>query len=147
MTNQRHVTANFSGAGELAAEIAAEAEAIDNNRDAPITDKTTVTRGHGRSKVLQIRLNDDELAELERVAETRGLPPSTVAREAILRMLDPNTTRSADAARLVEDFAKFVNEYGSDDPAPAKHQPAAVRKAKFVSGKVKNGRGGRVRVR
>jgi hypothetical protein len=65
--------------------LAEEAETVEANPEAPMTDVTTVTRGHGRSRTLQIRLNPEELEELERVAASRGLPTSTVAREAILR--------------------------------------------------------------
>ena len=122
--------------------LADESDAIEANPDAPITDDATVTRGHGRSKVLQIRLNDDELTELERVAATRGLPPSTLAREAILRLLYPDTARVADADRLVQDFARFITEYGAPSPAPER-KPAVVRKAKFVSGKARTVRSGR----
>ncbi|MEZ0338548.1 CopG family transcriptional regulator [Mycobacterium sp. pV006] len=97
--------------------LAEEADAIDEDRDAPITEKSTVTRGHRRSKVLQIRLNDEELAELERLAETRGLPASTVAREAILRQLHPEVARETEATRLINQFAQFVLEFGCDTPA------------------------------
>jgi uncharacterized protein YbaP (TraB family) len=93
---------------DLAAVLAEEAEAIDANRDAPITDETTVTRGHGRSKTLQVRLNPDELEELERVAASRGLPTSTVAREAILHLIRPATARSSAARRLVDEFARYL---------------------------------------
>ncbi|ASR85875.1 antitoxin [Mycobacterium phage Paola] len=48
-----------------------------------------ITRGGPRTRVLQIRLNDDELAELERQADDRDLPASTVAREILLRALFP----------------------------------------------------------
>jgi hypothetical protein len=58
-------------------------------------------------------LNEEELAELERVAESRGLPPSTVAREAILRKLFPEFARGAEAARLIDQFAQFVLGFGA----------------------------------
>jgi hypothetical protein len=85
-----------------------EAEAIDADRDAPIVG-STVTRGRGRSKTLQIRLNPEELEELERIAESRGLPTSTVAREAILDLLDPAQARSALVGRLTSDFTRYLN--------------------------------------
>jgi hypothetical protein len=93
----------------LAKVLAEETEAIDANRDAPITDATTVTRGHGRSKTLQVRLNPDELDELERAAANRGLPTSTVAREAILHLIRPHAARSNAARRLVDDFARYLD--------------------------------------
>lgn len=98
----------------VASLLAEEAEAIDEDRDAPITEKSTVTRGHRRSKVLQIRLNDEELAELERLGETRGLPASTVAREAILRQLYPEVARETEATRLINQFTQFVLGFGYD---------------------------------
>lgn len=72
---------------DLTALLAEEADAIDANRDAAIAEATSVSRGHGRSKTLQIRLNPEEFEELEREAAGRGLPTSTVAREAILRLI------------------------------------------------------------
>lgn len=95
----------------IAALLEEEAEAIDADRDAPITDSTTVTRGHGRSKTLQIRLNPEELEELERVAATRGLPTSTVAREAVLRLIRPVEARAAAASRLVADFGHYLDTF------------------------------------
>lgn len=96
---------------DLTALLAEEADAIDANRDAAITEAATVSRGHGRSKTLQVRLNPEELEELERVAASRGLPTSTVAREAILRLIRPAATRSAAARRLIEDFARYLDSF------------------------------------
>jgi len=102
------------------AQIAEEAEAGEEDqtiRPIPAHIKVTggtpevkVTRGNPRSKVLQIRLNPEELNELERVAESRGLPTSTVGREAILRYLFPDTARSADIDKVWEDFKGQVLE-------------------------------------
>src|SRR4051812_40117111 len=88
-----------------------ESEGIEANPDAPITD-SKITRGHGRSKTLQIRLNEEELRQLEQLAGSRGLPTSTVAREAILRLIRPDEQRSAAARRLVEEFARYVDSVG-----------------------------------
>jgi hypothetical protein len=103
------MTANKQPKKDLAALLAEEGEAAEANPDAPITEATTFTRGHGRSKTLQIRLNPEELEELERTAASRGLPTSTVAREAILRLIRPAELRSADGRRLVEGFARYVD--------------------------------------
>lgn len=92
-----------------------ESEAIDANRDAPITDATAVTRGHGRSKTLQIRLNPEELEELERIAATRGLPTSTVAREAILRLVRPTEAQVAAREHLVDAITRYCDNV-LDDP-------------------------------
>lgn len=99
---------------DLTAVLAEEAETIDADRDAAITDATTVTRGHARSKTLQVRLNPDELEELERVAASRGLPTSTVAREAILHLIRPALARSAAARRLVDNFARYLDMLEGD---------------------------------
>jgi hypothetical protein len=137
--NTPRVDAAFSGGSTLEAalaEAAEDAETAETN-DGPLPAHVKVTRGHGRSKVLQIRLNDDELTELERVAATRGPPPSTVAREAILRHLYPDEARQVEGKRLAAELRRFVNEFMTDGQPPGKAQPAVIRKAKI-------NRGGRV---
>lgn len=63
------------------AEIADEAEAGEEDQTIkPIPAHVKVSRGNPRSRVLQVRLNPDEYAAIERIAERRGLPASTVAR-------------------------------------------------------------------
>jgi hypothetical protein len=59
----------------------------------------TVSRPiQARSKVLQVRLSPEEFDAVERAAERRGLPASTVARERLLKMLNedaaPEWTRA-----------------------------------------------------
>lgn len=98
--------------GDIAAIIENEVAAIEADRDAPF-DGSKISRGNGRSKVLQVRLNPEELAELERVADQRGLPTSTVAREAIIRLIKPDIARTTAANRLIEDFARYVATLGS----------------------------------
>jgi len=112
------VGADFGGEGNLSVEarLAAESDAIEaaeaeTPEDAPLPGNVKLTRGHGRSKVLQIRLNDEELIELERISSTRGLPTSTVAREAILRYLFPEQTRQIEGKRLADEVRRFVAEF------------------------------------
>jgi hypothetical protein len=100
---------------DVAAIIEDEVTAIEADRNAPIGDSARISRGNGRSKVLQVRLNPDELAELERVAAQRGLPTSTVAREAITRLIRPEVARTAAANRLIDDFARYVATLGAFD--------------------------------
>lgn len=70
------------------ADIADEAEAGEEDQTAKlIPAHVKVSRGNPRSKVLQVRLNPDEYAAIERIAEHRGLPASTVAREALLNLV------------------------------------------------------------
>jgi hypothetical protein len=58
------------------------------NRDEPIPSDAKVTRGHNRSRTLQVRLNDDEYAALEAAAEEANLPMSTLVRSLVLRVLE-----------------------------------------------------------
>jgi hypothetical protein len=89
------------------ARIGDEAEAGEQDQTArPIPENVKVTRGNARRKVLQVRLNPDEYAAIERIAERRGLPASTVAREALLTLIadedpqDPLVTLIALADRI-----------------------------------------------
>jgi hypothetical protein len=100
---------------DVAAIIEDEVAAIEAGRENPLADSAKISRGNGRSKVLQVRLNPDELAELERVAAQRGLPISTVAREAIIRLIRPEVARTAAANRLIDDFARYVATLGEFD--------------------------------
>lgn len=68
--------------------IAAEAAASEQNKDAELQPGTKITRGHGRAKTLQIRLNYEEFTALARAAEERGIPVSTLARDLLLRELE-----------------------------------------------------------
>ncbi|MEZ0342995.1 hypothetical protein ACAG25_23805 [Mycobacterium sp. pV006] len=94
-----------------------EAEAIDVDRDAPIAN-SKVTRGNGRSKTLQIRLNPEELEDLERVAAGRGLPTSTLARDAILHVIRPGLARSQARQRLIDGFAEYLDHAEAGDNPP-----------------------------
>jgi hypothetical protein len=96
-----------------------EVAAIEAGREYPLSESAKISRGNGRSKVLQVRLNPEELAELERVAAQRGLPISTVAREAIIRLIRPEVARTAAANRLIDDFARYVATLGAFDSSTA----------------------------
>ena len=57
------------------------------------------------TKALQVLLTPEEHEELERLAVNRGLSTSTVAREAILRLVRAEAApRSAEDRRLVQDW-------------------------------------------
>lgn len=89
--------------------IAAEAQASEQNKDAELKPGTRVTRGHGRSKTLQVRLKDDEFAALARVAQERGVPASTLARELLLRELSgPTTDPRSLLARIRSDLDELA---------------------------------------
>lgn len=85
--------------------ITAEAEASEHDKDAPIRPGTKLTRGHGRSRTLQVRLNVEELQALTTLARQRGIPASTLARDLLLPHLSgaDNTPRSV-IARLRADL-------------------------------------------
>lgn len=85
--------------------ITSEAEAAERNMDARIPDGARVTRGHQRSRTLQVRLNEEELAALAALAERRGVPVSTLARDLLLGQLaTPADTPQAVIARMRADL-------------------------------------------
>lgn len=93
----------------------AEAEAAANEPDeddgTPLPDDVTVTRpGRARSKVLQVRLNPEELEAVERIAAKQGLPASTVARERLLRMIAEDQADDLDVAAQVMIAADRIKE-------------------------------------
>lgn len=65
-----------------------------------------VTRGHDRAKTLQIRLNHEEISELTALAQDRGLPVSTVARQLLLQSLNPVDDLKAALDRLERDVSE-----------------------------------------
>ncbi|RFZ48553.1 hypothetical protein MSS2_04720 [Mycobacterium marinum] len=88
MTKRKKMTSKKPLEDRLA-EAATEAEAGEADQTTrPIPSHVKVGQpGRTRSKVLQVRLNPEEMAALEVIAERRELPVSTVAREQILRLL------------------------------------------------------------
>lgn len=80
-----------------------QGEADQSDRDLP--EGTTVTRGRGRSRTLQVRLNQDEYAELEKLAQARDLPVSTVARSMLLTGLSPQDDAGGTLDRIERDVA------------------------------------------
>lgn len=73
----------------------AEGAASETGKDAPLRPGTTLTRGHGRTKTLQVRLNDDEYAALSALAVTRNVPVSTLVRSLILPVITPGSDTPA----------------------------------------------------
>lgn len=70
-------------------ELFEESEQIEADPDAvAVVNEVRMTRGHGRVRVLQVWLNDDEFARLSDVAKMRHLPVSTLARSVLLTALD-----------------------------------------------------------
>lgn len=68
----------------IQAEVEADEAAGEYPVDADLPKHVKVTRGHERSKVLQVRLNEDEHRLLLKLAEERHLPVSTFVRAILL---------------------------------------------------------------
>ena len=78
------------------ARIGDEAEAGEDDQSVkPIPGHVKVTRGNPRSKVLQVRLNPDELDALK-ASPPADLPVSTIAREHLLRLIADDDTAAED---------------------------------------------------
>lgn len=95
------------------ARIGAEAEAGEEDQtDRPLPEGTAVSRpGRSRSKVLQVRLNDDEYAAIETIAARRELPVSTVAREQLLKLVAQAQAReSGSLFVVVTELVETVNK-------------------------------------
>lgn len=90
--------------------IATEAAASESNKDADLKPGTRTSRGHGRSKTLQVRLNDDEFEALGALASARGLPVSTLARDMLLGQLAAgDVSPQAMIARLRADLEALAS--------------------------------------
>lgn len=78
---------------DLDALLDTEAEHTEQHRDEPATPGTKVTKpGQARSTVYSVRLNPDEVAALQVLADEAGLPPSTLVRSWILERLSTGGT-------------------------------------------------------
>ena len=92
--------------------IATEADTVERNPDAAIKPGSNVTRGHQRARTLQVRLNVEELDALSRLAEQRGIPVSTLARDLLLaQMADSDNSAKALIAKIraeLDDLATHV---------------------------------------
>lgn len=83
--------------------------------DAPLPAHVKVSQpGRARSKVLQVRLNPEELAALEAIAERRELPVSTVAREQLLRLLADDEAADPNPLGGLLEMADRLNEYAHE---------------------------------
>jgi hypothetical protein len=90
---------------ELRALIAAEAEHAEATKDDPIPADALAraTRPNlARSVTFSLRLNPEELAEVQAVADDRGVPASTLVRGWIVRQLATERNAPTDTAAVVE---------------------------------------------
>lgn len=94
---------NAALAARIAEEVQASERAYETEmRDTPARAHTITTRGHARTRTLQVRLNDDELAALEARAAEQGIPVSTLARSILLG------THANDVTTALEDALRHA---------------------------------------
>ena len=68
--------------------VAEEAASSEANPDAPVPANSSVSRpNRARSTVYSIRLNSEEVAEVQALAEAAGLPASTLVRSWIVERI------------------------------------------------------------
>lgn len=77
----------MSRLSDLIAAEANAAETVEDTPDAVLPAHVRVTRGHDRSRVLQVRLNEDEYRVLAKLADERHVPASTFARAMLLHVI------------------------------------------------------------
>jgi hypothetical protein len=78
--------------------VAEEAAASEANPDAPMPATSTVSRpNRARSTVYSIRLNPEEVAEVQALADAAGLPPSTLVRSWIIERIRAEHGGTSDA--------------------------------------------------
>jgi hypothetical protein len=81
-----------------------EAEHAEQHADAPADSGTTVSKpGHARSSVYSVRLNSDELAALQALAEETGIPSSALVRSWILERIRPGGGIRGELRQLIHD--------------------------------------------
>ncbi|AVR77049.1 hypothetical protein SEA_LESTON_87 [Mycobacterium phage Leston] len=85
----------------------AEVDAEIMGDEVDLTD-VEVTRGGPRTRVLQVRLNNDEMQAVEALAAARDLPASTVAREILLSALQPPNVDPDAKAELMGAFKRYL---------------------------------------
>ncbi|HET7388256.1 MAG TPA: hypothetical protein VFJ19_16500 [Nocardioidaceae bacterium] len=86
-----------------------EALASEANPDAPLKPGTKISRGHGRSTVYSVRLNQQEVDQIEDLADRLGIPASTMVRSWIVERLaaDAETTLDSVVRRLEQDVSQL----------------------------------------
>lgn len=114
------------------AEVAETAEADSEISDHDVLPAgTKVTRGHDRSRTLQIRLNGEEWDELERLAKARELPVSTVARGLLLASTARSHSMPDALSRLGTALAEIRRLVAEQ---PRTRVPSSARSSGFLAG-------------
>ncbi len=93
--------------------LGAEAEAGEADQaDRPIPPHVKVSRpNQTRSKVLQVRLSPAEFEAIERIAQQRGLPSSTVAREQLLALFNTHESFNAHESPVAPTLTEIVAQF------------------------------------
>ena len=93
--------------------LGAEAEAGEADQaDRPIPPHVKVSRpNQTRSKVLQVRLSPAEFEAIERIAQQRGLPSSTVAREQLLALFNRHESFNAHKSPVAPTLTEIVSQF------------------------------------
>lgn len=89
---------------------------LECTKDDPYPAGSTPSRpGHKRAKILSVRLNSDELDELNRYAETIDVPPSALVRGWILSQLHTgdNDSPSATVDRIAHELEQLRYQLAS----------------------------------
>jgi predicted transcriptional regulator len=90
--------------------IEEETEASEANPDAPIAEDAKVTRpNRRRSTVYSIRLNPDEVAALQSIADAAGVPGSTLARSWIVERIQEEEAGLCDAEAELRAAQRHLN--------------------------------------
>lgn len=113
--------------GKRLEQALAEADAIEaaeaDQTDRALPGHVKVSRpNRSRSKVLQVRLNPEELEAMERIAAARDVPVSTVARDQLLALIAQEASPEdliVLVNRLVH-LATQVREAASTNPSTQK---------------------------
>lgn len=89
---------------ELSELLREEAEHSEQHADADAQPGTTVSQpGHARSTVYSVRLNHDEHAALQHLADDTGIPASALVRSWILERVRAGGEAPADIRQLIHD--------------------------------------------
>lgn len=95
-----HPKKDEQAAKDMLDRIRAEAE---TTSDDPMPEGIVWTRPNlARSVTFSLRLNPDDLAELQATAEDRGIPVFTLVRGWIVRQLTAERTAPADTAAVID---------------------------------------------
>ena len=79
--------------------VAEEAAASDEYPDAPVPESFRLSRpNRARSTVYSIRLNPEEVADVQALAEAAGLPASTLVRSWIIERIQAEHGEVSDAS-------------------------------------------------